>query len=75
MKLSNGRGAHDGTGPAWRPMSAWSWMLAAAAAVVITAFIVTTWLLAIAGHAKPGTDQATPPWRGMRFFLAPPKTR
>ena len=51
-------------------MSAWSWMLAAAAAVVITAFIVTTWLLAIAGHAKPGTDQANSRLDAVRTGLA-----
>jgi len=39
-------------------MSAWSWMLGALAAVVITAFVVTTWLLAIASHAKPGSTVA-----------------
>jgi hypothetical protein len=31
-------------------------MLAAVAAVVITAFVVTTWLYAIASGAKPGTQ-------------------
>ena len=45
-------------------------MLAAAAAVVITAFIVTTWLLAIAGHAKPGTDQANSRLDAVRTGLA-----
>ena len=70
MNLPNGRGVHEGARPAWRPMSAWSWMLAAAAAVVITAFIVTTWLLAIAGHAKPGTDQANSRLDAVRTGLA-----
>jgi hypothetical protein len=37
-------------------------MLAAAAAVVIVALIVTVWLLAIAGGADAGTDRVTPGW-------------
>jgi len=45
-------------------------MLAAAAAVVITAFIVTMWLLAIASHAKPGTDQANSRLDAVRTGLA-----
>ena len=51
-------------------MSAWWWMLGAFAAVVITAFIVTTWLLAIASHAKPGTDQASARLDAVRTGLA-----
>jgi len=51
-------------------MPAWSWMLAAAAAVVITAFVVTTWLLAIANHAKPGTDRANSRLDAVRTGLA-----
>ena len=70
MKLPYGRRAHESAGPAWRPMSAWSWMLAALAAVVITAFVVTTWLLAIASHAKPGTDQASARLDAVRTGLA-----
>ena len=45
-------------------------MLAAAAAVVITAFVVTTWLLAIASHAKPGTDRANSRLDAVRTGLA-----
>ena len=45
-------------------------MLAAAAAVVITAFVVTIWLLTIAGHAKPGTDQANARLDAVRTGLA-----
>ncbi len=70
MKLPDGRRAHEGAGPAWRPMSAWAWMLAALAAVVITAFVVTTWLLAIASHAKPGTDRANSRLDAVRTGLA-----
>src|SRR6266487_22757 len=70
MKVPKGRRTHEGARPAWRPMSAWSWMLAAAAAVVITAFVVTMWLLAIAGHAKPGTDQANSRLDAVRTGLA-----
>ena len=51
-------------------MSAWSWMLAAAGAVVITAFVVTTWLLIIASHAKPGTEQANARLDAVRTGLA-----
>ncbi len=58
MKLPYGRRPQDGDGLTWRPMSAWSWMLGALAAVVITAFVVSTWLLAIASHAKPGSTVA-----------------
>jgi hypothetical protein len=28
MKLPHGRRAHEGARPAWRPRSAWLWMLA-----------------------------------------------
>ena len=45
-------------------------MLAAAAAVVITAFMVTVWLWGIADHAKPGTDQATARLDAVRTGLA-----
>ena len=45
-------------------------MLAAVAAVVITAFVVTTWLLTIASHAKPGTDQANSRLDAVRTGLA-----
>ena len=53
--------AAAGTGctrPQVRPIPAWSWMLAAVAAVAVTALVVTIGLLAIADHANPGTDQA-----------------
>ena len=45
-------------------------MLAAAAAVVITAFAVTIWLLTIANDAKPGTDQANSRLDAVRTGLA-----
>ena len=45
-------------------------MLAAIAAVVITAFVVTTWLLTIASHAKPGTEQANSRLNAVRTGLA-----
>jgi Pentapeptide repeats (9 copies) len=70
MKLPNGRQAREGTGPTWKPIPAWRWMLAAAAAVVITALVVTIWLLAIASHAKPGTDQANSRLDAVRTGLA-----
>jgi Pentapeptide repeats (9 copies) len=53
-----------------KPIPAWRWMLAAAAAVVITAFLVTIWLWAIASHAKPGTDQASARLDAVRTGLA-----
>ena len=37
---------------------------------MITAFVVTTWLLAIASHAKPGTDQANARLDAVRTGLA-----
>jgi uncharacterized protein YjbI with pentapeptide repeats len=45
-------------------------MLAAVAAVVITAFVVTTWLYAIASGAKPGTDRANSRLDAVRTGLA-----
>jgi Pentapeptide repeats (9 copies) len=54
----------------WRPIPAWIWMLAAVAAVVIVAFVVTIWLLAIASGAKPGTDRANSRLDAVRTGLA-----
>ena len=45
-------------------------MLAAVAAVVIVAFVVTTWLLAIASGANPGTDRANSRLDAVRTGLA-----
>jgi hypothetical protein len=44
--------------------------LAAVAAVVIVAFVVTTWLLTIASDAKPGTDRANSRLDAVRTGLA-----
>ena len=60
----------DGSRPEWRPIPAWSWMLAAVVAVAVTALIVTVWLLAIAGHAQPGTDRANARLDAVRTGLA-----
>ena len=70
MKLPNGRRAHEGARPAWRPISFWPWTLAAAAAVVVVAFVVTMWLLTIASRAKPGTDRANSRLDAVRTGLA-----
>ena len=70
MTLPNGRRADEGARPKWRPISFWPWTLAAAAAVVIVAFIVTVWLLAIASGAKPGTDRANARLDAVRTGLA-----
>jgi uncharacterized protein YjbI with pentapeptide repeats len=70
MKLSGGRRELEGARPAWRPIPAWAWMLTAVAAVVIVAFVVTTWLLTIAGGAKPGTDRANSRLDAVRTGLA-----
>ena len=70
MKLPGGQQAREGTRPKPKPISFWPWTLAAAAAVVITAFVVTTWLLTIASHAKPGTDRATARLDAVRTGLA-----
>jgi hypothetical protein len=70
MKLPNGGRAQKGARPAWRPIPAWQWTLAAAVAVVITAFVVTIWLLTIADHAKPGTDRANSRLDAVRTGLA-----
>jgi hypothetical protein len=51
-------------------MKNWAWMLAALAAVVITAFVVTTWLYVIASNAKPGTDRANSKLDAVRTGLA-----
>jgi uncharacterized protein YjbI with pentapeptide repeats len=45
-------------------------MLAAVVAVAVTALIVTVWLLAIAGHAQPGTDRANARLDAVRTGLA-----
>ena len=45
-------------------------MLAAVAAVAVAAFVVTMWLLAIASHAKPGTDRANARLDAVRTGLA-----
>jgi uncharacterized protein YjbI with pentapeptide repeats len=62
--------ARSGARPQWRPIPAWSWMLGAVIAVAVTAFVITTWLLAIASHAKPGTDQANARLDAVRTGLA-----
>jgi hypothetical protein len=45
-------------------------MLAAVVAVAVTALLVTVWLLAIAGHAQPGTDRANARLDAVRTGLA-----
>ena len=45
-------------------------MLTAIIAVALTAFVITTWLLAIASDAKPGTDQANARLDAVRTGLA-----
>jgi uncharacterized protein YjbI with pentapeptide repeats len=45
-------------------------MLAAVAAVAVTAFVVTVWLLAIASHARHGTDLANARLDAVRTGLA-----
>lgn len=70
MKLTNGRRAHERARAAWRPIPAWLWMLTAVAAVVVATFVVTTWLLTIASHAKPGTDRANARLDAVRTGLA-----
>ena len=62
--------AQDGTRPQLQPIPAWSWMLAAVIAVAVTALVVTIWLLAIANHARPGTDQANARLDAVRTGLA-----
>src|ERR1017187_4260248 len=56
--------------PQWTPIPAWTWMLIAIAAVVLTAFTVTTWLLTIASHAAAGTDLASARLDAVRTGLA-----
>ncbi len=45
-------------------------MLSAVIAVAVTALVVTIWLLAIANHANPGTDQANARLDAVRTGLA-----
>jgi hypothetical protein len=45
-------------------------MLTAVIAVALTAFVITTWLLTIAGHARPGTDEANARLDAVRTGLA-----
>ena len=70
VKADRRRRANKDARPKWRPIPAWSWMLAAAIAVALTAFVVTTWLLTIASHAAPGTDRATARLDAVRTGLA-----
>jgi hypothetical protein len=51
-------------------MPFWWWTLAAVALSLITAVGVIIWLLAIASHAKPGTDQANARLDAVRTGLA-----
>ena len=60
----------DGVRPQWRPIPAWTWMLIAVAAVVLTAFGITTWLLTIASHASAGTDLTADRLDAVRTGLA-----
>ncbi len=70
MKLPTDRQANEGARPKWRPISFWPWTLAAAVAVVVVAFVITTWLLTIASGAKPGTDRANARLDAVRTGLA-----
>ena len=62
--------ANEGTRPQWRPIPAWSWMLAAVIAVGLTAFVITAWLLAIASHAGYGTALVNAQLDAVRTGLA-----
>ena len=70
MNLPSGRRPREDARPAWRPIPAWQWTLAAAAAVVIVAVAVIIWLLTIASHANPGTEQANSRLDAVRTGLA-----
>ena len=70
MKLPRQGRENEAVRPTWRPISAWWWMIAAAFAVLIIALVVTTWLLAIASGANPGTDRANARLDAVRTGLA-----
>jgi hypothetical protein len=70
MKLPQGQRTQEGARPTWRPISFWPWTLAASAAVVIVAVLVTIALMAIANHANPGTDRANALLDAVRTGLA-----
>src|SRR5689334_23397697 len=70
MKFPDGRQASEGTRPTLKPMSFSRWVVAAAAVFVIIAVGVIIWLLSIASHAKPGTDQAHARLDAVRTGLA-----
>jgi hypothetical protein len=70
MKPLRRQRANESTRPHWRPIRAWSWILTAGIAVVLIAFVITTWLLTIASHAAPGTAQATARLDAVRTGLA-----
>jgi hypothetical protein len=70
MTLPSGRRNNEGARPAWRPIPAWQWTLAAAGAVVIVAVAVIIWLLAIPNSAKSGTDRANSRLDAVRTGLA-----
>ena len=59
-----------GSRPQWQPIPAWSWMLTAAVAVALTAFVITIWLLTIASHAAAGTARTGAQLDAVRTGLA-----
>jgi Pentapeptide repeats (9 copies) len=60
----------DTARPQLDPIPAWSWTLIAIAVVVLTAAVITTWLLIIAGHAAAGTSRASAQLDAVRTGLA-----
>ena len=70
MKTLRRRRTPDGTRPQLTPIPALSWTLIAIAAVVLTAGVITTWLLIIAGHAAAGTNRASAQLDAVRTGLA-----
>jgi hypothetical protein len=71
MKLRRrGQQVQEGVRPTWTPIPFWPWTLAAFAAVVIVAVLVTFALMAIANHANPGTDRANALLDAVRTGLA-----
>lgn len=62
--------AAGGVPPSLRPIPAWRWTAAAVVVFAAAGAGVTLWLLAIAGHAAPGTNQVNARLDAVRTGLA-----
>ena len=70
MKTLRRPQALEDTRPQLKPIPAWTWTLIAVAALVLTAGVITTWLLIIAGQAAAGTSRTSAQRDAVRTGLA-----